>query len=80
MAKASCIIPAYNEESTIVGVLKACLKTPEIGEVIVVSDGSTDKTVNRVRQAKSKKLKIIDLPENHGKSFAITQRSKSGKK
>jgi len=73
MAKVSCIIPAYNEELTIAGVVKTCLETPEIGEIIVVSDGSTDKTVDRVRQIKSKKLKIIELPENHGKGFAVAQ-------
>ena len=73
MAKVSCIIPAYNEESTIAGVVKTCLKTPEIGEIIVVSDGSTDKTVDSVRQIKSKKIKIIDLPENHGKGFAVAE-------
>jgi len=73
MTKVSCIIPAYNEESTIAGVVKTCLKTLEIGEIIVVSDGSTDKTVDRVRQIKSKKIKIIDLPENHGKGFAVVE-------
>jgi len=79
MAKVSCIIPAYNEESTIAGVVKTCLKTPEIEEIIVVSDGSTDKTVDRVRQIKSKKLKIIELPENHGKGFAIAQGVRAAK-
>jgi len=79
MTKVSCIIPAYNEESTIAGVVKTCLKTPEIGEIIVVSDGSTDKTVDRVRQLKSKKIKIIDLPENHGKGFAVVQGVKAAK-
>ena len=79
MAKVSCIIPAYNEESTIAGVVKTCLKTPEIGEIIVVSDGSTDTTVDRVRQIKSKKIKIINLPENHGKGFAVAQGIKEAK-
>jgi len=79
MVKVSCIIPAYNEESTIAGVVKTCLKTPEIGETIVVSDGSTDKTVDRVRQIKSKKLKIIAFRENHGKGFAIVQGVKEAK-
>jgi len=79
MEKVSCIIPAYNEESTIAGVVKTCLKTPEIDEIIVVSDGSTDKTAERVRQIKSKKIKIIDLPENHGKGFAVVQGIKAAK-
>jgi len=79
MTKVSCIIPAYNEESTIKGVVKTCLKTPEIGEIIVVSDGSTDKTVDRVRQIKSKKIKIIELGKNYGKGFAVVQGIKAAK-
>ncbi|MGB9706979.1 MAG: glycosyltransferase family 2 protein [Microgenomates group bacterium] len=79
MEKVTCIIPAYNEESTIAGVVKTCLETPEIGEVIVVSDGSTDKTVEKVQKIKSKKLKIIALPENHGKGFAVAKGVKMAK-
>jgi glycosyltransferase involved in cell wall biosynthesis len=40
--KIFCVIPAYNEKDTIVEVLKAV--KPKVSRVIVVDDGSTDKT------------------------------------
>ena len=39
-----CYYPAFNEEKTVAEVVKVCLKTPEVGEIIVVNDGSQDKT------------------------------------
>ncbi len=71
--KVSCIIPAYNEEKTVKGVVEVCLKTPEIEEVIVVSDGSTDKTVKQAKSLKKRKVKVIELKENHGKGFAVVE-------
>ncbi|MBU2591941.1 MAG: glycosyltransferase family 2 protein [Patescibacteria group bacterium] len=76
--KVSCIIPAFNEEKTIAGVIKTCLETPEIDEVIVVSDGSEDKTVAEVKKIKGK-IKIIDLKQNHGKGYAVVQGIKEAK-
>lgn len=77
--KVSAIIPAYNEETTIAGVVKTCLKAPEIEEVIVVNDGSTDKTAENVRQIKSQRIKIIELTENQGKGAAIAEGVKKAK-
>ncbi|MGB9911716.1 MAG: glycosyltransferase family 2 protein [Microgenomates group bacterium] len=80
MKKVSVIIPAYNEETTIAGVVTTCLKTPEVAEIIVVSDGSTDQTVNEVKKIKSKKIKIIEFPENRGKGAAIAEGVLNAKK
>ncbi len=66
--KTAAIIPAYNEEKTIGSVLDAVKDVPEIGEIIVVSDGSTDATV---REAKRRRVKVIELPENRGKGAAM---------
>ncbi|MCD6225595.1 glycosyltransferase family 2 protein [bacterium] len=68
----TCIIPAYNEEKTIAGVVRTCLETPEIGEVIVVNDGSEDNTLKKLQPWKGK-VKIIDLPRNYGKGYAVAQ-------
>lgn len=70
--KASCIIPAHNEEKTVAGVIKTCLKTPEIGEVIIVNDGSRDKTVEKVKKFKEK-VALINLPKNTGKGSAVIE-------
>ena len=38
--KVTAIVPAYNEEKTIAGVVEVLLSSPSIQQVIVVSDGS----------------------------------------
>lgn len=45
---ASCVIPAFNAAETIGRALDSVLRTPGIGEVIVIDDGSTDDTALRV--------------------------------
>lgn len=64
----SCIIPAYNEESTIVRVLTNVKKVQTIDEILVVDDGSTDKTYE---YARSMGVKVIKHHTNKGKGAAI---------
>jgi polyisoprenyl-phosphate glycosyltransferase len=64
----STIIPAYNEESTIADVIKTVKRVPEIDTIIVVSDGSTDRTV---AIARSLKVKVYEIKKNVGKGGAI---------
>ncbi len=78
-SKVSCIIPAHNEEKTIKGVISACLKTPEIGEVIVVSDGSVDNTVGSAKSLKDDRVKVIELQFNKGKGYAVVKGIKEAK-
>ena len=66
--KISCIIPAFNEESTIITVIKNVKKVKVINEIIVVDDGSTD---NTYKKAKSEKVKVIKHAKNKGKGAAI---------
>ncbi len=62
------IIPAFNEQKTIGGVLAVLLKIPELAEIVVVSDGSTDDTV---KVAQSYGVTVVELAENRGKGGAI---------
>lgn len=71
--KVSCIIPAYNEEKTVRGVVEVCLSTPEIDDIVVVDDGSTDRTVEKVRAVNSDRVKLITYRENRGKGFAVVE-------
>jgi glycosyltransferase involved in cell wall biosynthesis len=66
--KIAAIVPAYNEEETLAEVLAVLQSTPVIQEILVVSDGSTDGTVEIAR---SLKLRAIHLRENHGKGTAM---------
>jgi glycosyltransferase involved in cell wall biosynthesis len=63
------IIPAYNEEARIADVLAAAIKCRHAGEVICVSDASTDRTAQIARSIKG--VKVIELPHNLGKGGAM---------
>ena len=70
MAKISCIICAYNEETRIAAVLSALENHPLIDEVLVVDDGSADRTSEVVRTYAN--VRLISYPVNKGKSYAVT--------
>jgi glycosyltransferase involved in cell wall biosynthesis len=53
-AQVSVIIPALNEEEPIAAVVLDCLTTNLPGEIIVVDNGSTDRTAERARAAGAK--------------------------
>jgi len=67
--RTTAIVAAYNEEKTIAEVLGALTRSPLIDEVIVVSDGSEDATVEIARGIEG--VRTIALKENHGKGFAM---------
>lgn len=67
--KTTAIVAAYNEEGTIADVLQALTKSPLIDEVIVVSDGSEDATVEIARTFDG--VRTVALRENHGKGYAM---------
>jgi len=50
-ARVSVIIPALNEEEPIGGVVREILATGVSSEIIVVDNGSTDRTADRAREA-----------------------------
>ena len=64
----SAIIPAFDEEGTIAAAVANVIGCPEISEVIVVDDGSSDGTEAAARKAGAK---VIRLPRNRGKWFAM---------
>lgn len=68
MYRAAAIIPAYNEEKTIGNVISSALKVELLSEIIVVNDGSSDKTLDI---AQKYNVKIINLKENLGKGGAL---------
>ena len=64
----SVIIPAFNEEKNISRVLEPLSSFKEPYEILVVNDGSTDKTSDI---AYSFGIQVLNLPKNIGKSYAM---------
>lgn len=67
-SKVAAIVPAYNEAETIREVVQVLAATPLISEILVVSDGSTDQTVEIAR---SMGMRTIHLRRNQGKGLAM---------
>ena len=70
----SVIVPAYNEQDTVVDLLERVAAQSIEGveiEVIVVDDGSTDETGERVAKRPDLFRKLIRRPRNGGKGAAV---------
>ncbi len=66
--KVVAVIPAYNEEDTIGLTIDSLLDIKIIEEVVVVDDGSNDRTADI---AKNKDVTLIRYEKNRGKGYAI---------
>lgn len=73
----SIIIPAYNEEKRIIRCLSDILDNITIDsfEIIVVSDGSVDRTKEVIedfaRNAAESRIRVIEYQPNQGKGYAV---------
>ena len=69
----SIIIPIYNESENISDLISEIEINLNFNnyEIIVVNDCSTDKTSKILKNIKSSKLKVINLKERSGQSYAI---------
>jgi glycosyltransferase involved in cell wall biosynthesis len=59
MSAVSVIIPALNEEEPIAGVVHEVAATKIPADIIVVDNGSTDRTANRAREAGARVVKAL---------------------
>ena len=67
----SVIILAYNTEEYIAQAIKSALEQTEINiELIVVDDGSTDKTLEVVKSFSDKRIKVLVNKQNWGQNFS----------
>lgn len=68
----SIIIPAYNEEDFIVRIISECLSLDLDKEVIVVDDGSSDRTAELVQKFFSPEhVTLIRNDKNRGKGYSM---------
>lgn len=68
----SVVIPVYNEQATILRVVEAVLRQPLNLEVIIVDDGSTDGTRDRLAAiAQLEGVRVIYHEKNQGKGAAL---------
>jgi len=68
----SAIVPVFNEEKTIAGVIESLLNNHLINEVICVNDGSTDKSLKILNKYRNR-IKLINLKKNKGKGYALAR-------
>ncbi|NQU98269.1 glycosyltransferase family 2 protein [Candidatus Woesearchaeota archaeon] len=79
MKNLSIIIACYNEQDNIEETVLRVRKTVPEAEIVVVDDGSKDKTVDVVKNMKLKNLKLVSYQPNMGKGYAIKQGIINGK-
>ena len=69
--KFSIIIPCYNEENTVFDVVNdICIKFNDT-QVIVIDDGSTDRSLAELHRIEHSNLNILELTKNQGKGKAM---------
>ena len=69
----SAVVPAYNEEAGITSVLELLHRCPDLAQITVVDDGSTDGTARRVLAfaRREPRLRLLRLERNRGKGAAL---------
>lgn len=72
--KVSVVVPAYNEERTIESMLQSLLKSiPDVYEIVVVDDGSEDKTAQLAQEwaRVEPRIRVLRQVKNEGKTTAL---------
>ncbi|MBO0706839.1 MAG: glycosyltransferase family 2 protein [Candidatus Dormibacteraeota bacterium] len=72
-AALSVLMPVYNEERWLAVILGHVLARPEVGELIAVDDGSTDRSLEILDRAAASdpRLHVIRQDRNRGKGAAV---------
>ena len=73
MKNLSVIIPCYNEEKTILTLIARVLEQESVGEVIVIDDCSTDRSLELLRTVNDPRCVILTQSRNQGKGAAVSR-------
>jgi glycosyltransferase involved in cell wall biosynthesis len=74
MTKVTILVPAYNEEKTIIQILECVNQQVVPGvsfEILVVDDGSKDSTVALLEKNPKLYTRLVKMPKNGGKGAAV---------
>ncbi len=69
----SVIMPVYNERATVASVIATVLKQPEVVELIIVNDASSDGTREELERvaAEDSRIRLFHHERNQGKGAAL---------
>ena len=67
----SVVVPCYNEEATIADLLAQVLASPWVAEVIVVDDGSRDRSREILSSFSHPRVRVVLHERNQGKGAAL---------
>ena len=72
MLPISIIIPCYNAAATLARTLESCVMQPEVAQIIVVDDGSSDDSIEIVRRygERDARIGLLRMPANGGAARA----------
>ena len=69
--KLSVVMPVYNEEKTLETILGRVLRSPDLLEIIVVDDASTDGTALALARVSDPRIRVFRHAKNRGKGAAL---------
>ena len=67
----SVVMPAFNEEATILEAIDEVLASPWVSEVVVVDDCSTDRTAELLGTVDDARVRVLHHTVNQGKGAAL---------
>ncbi|MFN8052794.1 MAG: glycosyltransferase family 2 protein [Acidimicrobiales bacterium] len=69
----AAVMPAFNEEATLETAVRRVLDSPWVQELIVVDDGSSDRTADIAERlaAEDDRMRLVRQPRNLGKGAAL---------
>ncbi|MGB3188509.1 MAG: glycosyltransferase [Limnoraphis sp.] len=71
MPRVSVVIPAYNQAAYISQAVDSVLRqTYQDFEIIIVNDGSSDQTVEKILENNDPRIRLFSFEQNHGESIA----------